>query len=49
MKGSWNEMVNVMTKHVMEDHPDVAKQMGKMYNDDPTECAKETKPKWDEA
>jgi hypothetical protein len=25
--GSWDEMVKAMTKHVMENHPDVAKQM----------------------
>ena len=24
---SWDEMVKVMTKHVMEKHPDVAKSM----------------------
>ena len=25
--GSWDEMVKVMTKHVLEKHPDVAKAM----------------------
>jgi predicted small metal-binding protein len=47
--GSWNEIVTAMTTHVMENHPDVAKQMEKMHNDDPTKWAKETKPKWDRA
>ena len=27
---TWDEMVRAMTKHVMEKHPDVAKQMEKM-------------------
>ncbi len=46
---SWDEMVQTMTKHVMEKHPDVAKQMEKMHNDDPTKWGRETKPKWDSA
>ncbi len=46
---SWDEMVQTMTKHVMEKHPDVAKQMEKMHNDDPTKWSRETKPKWDSA
>jgi predicted small metal-binding protein len=46
---SWDEMVKVMTKHVMEKHPDVAKQMEKMHNQDPKRWAAETKPKWDAA
>ena len=30
--GSWDEMVQLMTKHVMGTHPDVAKEMEKMHN-----------------
>ena len=44
---SWNEMVKAMTKHVMEKHPDVAKEMEKMHNQDPQKWGKEMKPKWD--
>jgi predicted small metal-binding protein len=47
--GSWEEMVKVMTKHVMEKHPDLAKEMEKMHNRDPKQWAKETKPKWESA
>jgi predicted small metal-binding protein len=46
---SWDEMVMTMTKHVMTNHPDVAKQMEKMHNEDPKKWGKETKPKWDAA
>ena len=40
-------MVQAMTKHVMEKHPDVAKDMETMHNDDPEKWGKEMKPKWD--
>jgi hypothetical protein len=40
-------MVQVMTKHVMEKHPDTAKAMEKMHNEDPKKWGGETKPKWD--
>jgi predicted small metal-binding protein len=43
---SWEEMVKVMTKRVMEKHPDVAKEMEKMHNEDPKKWGKEMKPKW---
>jgi predicted small metal-binding protein len=46
---SWDAMVKTMTKHVMEKHPDVAKKMEKMHNEDPKQWAKETRPKWDAA
>ena len=46
---SWDEMVKAMTKHVMEKHPDVAKTMEQMHNQDPTRWSRETKPKWDAA
>lgn len=46
---SWDEMVKVMTQHVMDKHPDVAKQMEKMHNEDPKRWGKEMRPKWDAA
>lgn len=39
--------MQAMTKHVMEKHPDVAKDMEKMHNYDPETWGKEMKPKWD--
>jgi hypothetical protein len=33
----------------MEKHPDVAKQMEKMHNEDPKKWGNEMKPKWDAA
>jgi predicted small metal-binding protein len=44
---SWDEMVKAMTKHVMEKHPDTAKAMEKMHNEDPKKWGRETKPKWE--
>jgi predicted small metal-binding protein len=44
---SWDEMVGAMTRHVMEKHPDVAKQMEQMHKKDPKQWGRETKPKWD--
>jgi len=44
---SWDEMVQTMTKHVMENHPDTAKAMEQMHREDPTQWGRETKPKWD--
>jgi predicted small metal-binding protein len=46
---SWNEMVGLMVKHVTENHPDVAKQMEQMHNQDPKKWGRETKPKWEAA
>jgi predicted small metal-binding protein len=46
---SWDEMVNAMTKHVMDKHPDVAKAMEKMYSEDPKKWGREMKPKWEAA
>jgi predicted small metal-binding protein len=46
---SWDGMVKKMTEHVMAEHPDVAKKMEQMHNDDPKKWARETKPKWDAA
>jgi predicted small metal-binding protein len=42
---SWDEMVKVMTKHVMDQHPDVVKDMEEMHKQDPQKWAKEMKPK----
>jgi predicted small metal-binding protein len=47
--GSWDEMVTVMTRHVLDKHPDVAKEMEKMRYQDPKRWVRETKPKWDSA
>lgn len=46
---SWDEIVQVMTKHVMQKHPDVAKKMEQMHNEDSKKWSRETKPKWDAA
>jgi predicted small metal-binding protein len=46
---SWDEMIKVMTKHVMDRHPDVAEEMEKMHKQDPQKWAKEMKPKWNAA
>jgi predicted small metal-binding protein len=46
---TWEEMVQAMTKHVMETHPHVAQEMEKMHHDDPKKWGKEMKPKWDAA
>jgi hypothetical protein len=42
-------MVKVMTKHVMDKHASVAKQMEKMHKKDPKEWGREMKPKWEAA
>lgn len=44
---SWPDMVQVMTKHVMENHPEVAKEMETMHAEDPEKWGKEMKPKWE--
>jgi predicted small metal-binding protein len=46
---SWDAMVKTMTKHVLEKHPDIAKEMEKMHSEDPKRWGKEMKPKWDAA
>jgi predicted small metal-binding protein len=46
---TWNEMVKTMAKHVTQKHLDVAKEMEKMYMENPEMWIKETKPKWDAA
>jgi hypothetical protein len=42
-------MVKTMTRHVMENHPDAARAMEKMHNDDPKKWGMEMKLKWDAA
>lgn len=44
---TWDEIVKKMSRHVIEKHPDVAKQMEHMHNQDPKKWGKEMKPKWD--
>jgi predicted small metal-binding protein len=46
---TWNELVKNMSKHVMDKHPDVAKDMEKMHNEDPQKWGREMKPKFDAA
>ena len=46
---SWDEIVKVMTKHVVERHPDVAREMERMHNEDPKKWGEMIKPKWDAA
>ena len=42
-------MVQKMSKHVMDKHPDVAEEMEKMHNEDPKRWGREMKPKFDNA
>lgn len=42
-------MVQTMTKHVMENHPETAQAMEKMHNEDPKKWGREMKPEWDPA
>jgi predicted small metal-binding protein len=44
---SWNEMVKTMTRHVMTLHPDTAKRMEQMHQQDPKKWGREMQPKWD--
>ena len=46
---TWDEMVKKMTRHVMDNHPDVARKMEKMHAEDPQEWSREVKPKWEAA
>jgi predicted small metal-binding protein len=46
---SWDEMVKVITKHVIDSHPDVAKQMETLHNEDPRKWSREMRPKWEAA
>jgi hypothetical protein len=40
-------MVQVMTKHVMDNHPATAKHMESMHKADPKIWGREMKPKWE--
>jgi hypothetical protein len=40
-------MVQKMTAHVIDKHPDVAERMKAMHEQDPEKWGRETKPKWD--
>jgi hypothetical protein len=42
-------MVKAMTKHVMAQHPDLAKDMEKMHSQHPKRWSSEMRPKWDAA
>jgi predicted small metal-binding protein len=44
---SWDDMVQAMTQHVLENHPDTAKEMKEMHEADPKKWGREMKPKWD--
>jgi predicted small metal-binding protein len=44
---TWDEMVKAMTRHVLEKHPETAKAMERMHNEDSKRWGREMKPKWD--
>ncbi len=44
--GTPREMVDTMVKHVMENHPNTAKAMEKMHNEDPDKWGNEFRQKW---
>ena len=44
---AWDEMVKAMTQHVMAKHPDTAKAMEKMHNENPKKWGREHKPLFD--
>jgi predicted small metal-binding protein len=46
---SWNETVQTMTRHVMENHPETTKAMEKMHNEEPKKWGRQMKPRWDAA
>ncbi len=46
---TWDEMVQKMTKHVITNHPELAKEMEKMHKKDPKKWGKLYKPKWEAA
>ncbi len=46
---TWREMVQIMTAHVLEQHPEVAEDMKRMHENDPKAWGREMKPKWDAA
>lgn len=46
---TWDGMVQMMTAHVMDKHPDTAKEMEAMHAENPEKWGKEMKPKWEAA
>ncbi|MGE3955912.1 MAG: hypothetical protein AB7H96_04270 [Vicinamibacterales bacterium] len=44
---SWDDIVQVMTRHVMDTHPETARAMERMHKEDPKRWGREMKPKWD--
>jgi len=40
-------MVRTMTKHVMERHPDTAKERERMHTQEPRRWGAEIRPKWE--
>ena len=46
---TWDEMVQAMTRHVLDRHPETAKAMKRMHDEDPKRWGREMKPKWDAA
>jgi len=44
---TWDEMVQTMTKHVLAHHPETAKAMERMHNEDPRKWGREMRPKWE--
>ena len=46
---TWGDMIQAMTAHVIENHPETAKEMEAMHNEDPERWGKEMKPKWESA
>ena len=46
---TWDEMVQAMTRHVLDRHSETAKAMKRMHEEDPKRWGREMKPKWDAA
>ncbi len=45
--GSWNEMVEVMTRHLEEHHPETAVEIERMNEENPGEWEREMELKWE--
>lgn len=45
--GSWDEMVRAMTAHVLKEHPQTARDMQRMHEQDPKKWGSEMRPRWD--
>lgn len=44
-----DEMVQTMSRHVMKQHPDTAREVPQVHDEDPKRRGREMKPKWDAA